>query len=64
MTESPEPQHFRKCERMHAAASINGWVAPSLSVSRVRAEVDARACFAAHAESGGGGKYHKSGERP
>jgi uncharacterized protein (TIGR00369 family) len=41
MIESPEPdlEHFRKLERMYAAAPINHWYAPSLSVSSGRAEV-------------------------
>jgi uncharacterized protein (TIGR00369 family) len=41
MTESPGPdtEHFRKLERMYAAAPINRWFAPTLSVSSGRAEV-------------------------
>ena len=41
MTESTgqDLEHFRKLERMYAAAPINRWYAPSLSVSSGRAEV-------------------------
>jgi uncharacterized protein (TIGR00369 family) len=41
MTQSPgpDPEHFRRLERMYAAAPINGWFAPTLSVSSGRAEV-------------------------
>jgi uncharacterized protein (TIGR00369 family) len=41
LTESTgsELDHFRKLERMYAAAPINRWFSPSLTVSRGRAEV-------------------------
>ena len=41
MTESAgsDLDHFRKLERMYAAAPINRWFAPSLAVSSGRAEV-------------------------
>jgi uncharacterized protein (TIGR00369 family) len=41
MTESTgqDLEHFRKLERMYAAAPINRWYAPSLSVSSGHAEV-------------------------
>jgi uncharacterized protein (TIGR00369 family) len=41
MTEAPgsDAEHFRKLERMYAAAPINRWFAPALSVSSGRAEV-------------------------